>query len=319
MFRLLYKGRGTRDGGRGKNKFKVQSSRFRVFQVSNFQLPASNHKSEIINHKWLWAIVYCLCTFSSAAQQANNYSLIKIIPIKGTYLKIDNFGNTYVVNDKNELHKFKPNGEFVKFYNVVGIGKIGFVDVSNAMKVLAYYPRYTTIKILDVTLSDKASINLLNLGFDRVNAMCLALDNNIWIYDEIGFRLKKIDDNLNIKQQSEDLTTQLQLNVRPNFMLEKDNLLFVNDPEIGILVFDIYSTYIKTIPIKGLKEFQKLKDLLIYYHEGKLHSYHLKTLAFSEIPLPETTDNITDVKVETEHLAMLTENELLLYKFLSLK
>jgi len=255
----------------------------------------------------------------SAAQEANNYSLIKIIPIKGSYLKMDNFGNSYVINDKNELHKFKTSGQFVQFYSVVGLGKIGFVDVSNAMKVLTYYPRYTTIKILDVTLSEKADMKLLGLGFDRVNALCLALDNNIWIYDEISFRLKKINDNLDIIQESEDLTTQVQMSVRPNFIMEKDNLLFMNDPEIGILVFDIYSTYIKTIPIKGLKEFQKLKDLLIYYHEGKLQSYHLKTFEFTEIPLPATTDTIIDVKVETEHMGILTQNELLLYKFFSLK
>jgi hypothetical protein len=284
MFRLWYKGRGTRDEGRVKN------------------------------HKLLWTIIYGLWTIAVFAQSPN-YTLLKSIPIKGAYLKMDNFGNSYVVNEKNELHKFKPNGQFVQFYNIVGFGKIGFVDVSNPMKALVYYPRFTTIKILDVTLSDKGKVNLLAQGYDRVNALCLSLDNHIWIYDEITFRLKKLNDNLDIIRQSEDLTTLLQMPVRPNFIMEKDNLLFVNDPEIGILVFDIYSTFIKTIPIKGLKEFQKLGDLLIYFTDGKLQTYHLKALQFAEIMLPVTDSKVLDAKLSNDLLGILTENELLLYSY----
>lgn len=250
----------------------------------------------------------------SAAQQPR-YTLIKAIPIKGTYLKVDHFGNTYIVNEKNQLHKYKPNGQFVQFYNVVGLGKIGFVDVSNPMKVLIYFPRFTTIKIVDVTLSEKGHVNLLSKGYDRVNALCLSLDNNIWIYDEITFRLQKLNDNLEIIRQSEDLTTLLQTPVRPRFILEKDNQLFVNDPDTGILVFDIYGTYIKTIPIKGLKEFQKLGNLLIYYNNDRLHTYHLQALQLAEMPLPVVGSRIVDAKLAHNLLAVLTENELLLYSF----
>jgi hypothetical protein len=303
MCRLLYNERGTKDEG----QMKVTSSESRV--------QSCNATRKSLFSIFLIIIIFSIFQFSDSFAQSPNYSLIKTIPFKGTYMKMDNFGSTYVVNEKNELHKFKANGDFVHFYSIVGIGKIGFVDVSNPRKVLTYYPRYTTIKILDVTLSDKGSVNLLNSGFDRVNALCLSLDNNIWIYDEITFRLKKLNDNLDIIRQSEDLTTLLQAPVKPNFILEKDNLLFVNDPEIGILVFDIYSTYIKTIPIKGLKEFQKLKDQIFYFHEGKMQSYHLKALQFSEIQLPEINDSIIDVKIQAEHLAILTQNELLLYSY----
>jgi hypothetical protein len=251
----------------------------------------------------------------SPSGYSQNYSLIKEIEIKGQYLKLDNFGNSYVLNEKNELQKFKSNGDKLQFYNEVRYGKIGFVDVSNPMKPLVYYPSYNTIRILDVTLSDKGKIALMNLGLDRVNAMCLSLDNNIWIYDEISFRLKKINDRLEVIQQSEDLTTLLQKPVRPNFILEKDNLLMVNDSSIGILVFDIYATYNKIIPIKGLKEFQKIKDVLYFFKEGTLQSFNTKTLQFSILPLPKTEDLVIDIKVDNGLLNILTENKLLLYSY----
>lgn len=249
---------------------------------------------------------------NSVAQQ---FSLIKEIPIKGQYLKVDNLGNSYVVNHKNELHKFKPDGTPMQFYNAVRYGKIGSVDVSNPMKPLVYFPSYNTIRILDVTLSDKGKIALMDMGFDRVNAMCLALDNHIWIYDEITFRLKKINDRLEIIQQSENLTTLLQMPVKPEFVMEKDNLLMLSDPNIGILVFDIFTTYKKTIPIKGLKEFQKIKDVIYFFKEGTLQSFHTKTLQYNTIPLPIIDEEIIDVKIENNLLCVLTKSKLLLYGF----
>lgn len=257
-------------------------------------------------------IIILLFAQNSTAQQ---FSLINEIEIKGKYLKMDNLGNTYVVNDNNELRKFNIKGEPLQFYNAVRYGKIGSVDVSNPLKPLVYFPSYNTIRILDVTLSDKGKIALMDMGFDRVNAMCLSLDNHIWIYDEITFRLKKINDRLEIIQQSENLSTLLQMPVRPNFIMEKDNLLLMNDPNIGILVFDIYTTYTKTIPIKDLKEFQKIKEVIYYYKEGKLQSFHTKTLSFETILLPLVEDEIIDVKIENNLLGILTKNKLLLYGF----
>ncbi len=249
---------------------------------------------------------------NSVAQQ---FSLIKEIPIKGQYLKVDNLGNSYVVNHKNELQKFKPDGTPLQFFNAVTYGKIGSVDVSNPMKPLVYFPSYNTIRILDVTLSDKGKIALMDMGFDRVNAMCLSLDNHIWIYDEITFRLKKINERLEIIQQSENLSTLLQMPVKPEFVLEKDNLLMLSDSNIGILVFDIYATYNKTIPIKGLKEFQKIKDVIYFFKEGTLQSFHTKTLQYNTIPLPEIDEEIIDVKIENNLLCVLTKSRLLLYKY----
>ncbi len=265
----------------------------------------------------MWTINFLLLlllqfSFSASAQQ---YKLVKEIPVKGRYLKVDNFGNTYIVNHKNELHKFQSDGTALQFYGEIRFGKVGHIDVSNPMKPLVYFPSFNTIRILDVTLSDKGVVNLMELGFDRVNAMCLSLDNNIWIYDEITFRLKKINDKLEIINQSEDLTTLLQASVKPNFIIEKDNQLFVNDPDIGILVFDVYATYNKTIPIKDIKEFQKIKDFIYYYIGNQFFAFNMKTLDTAEIPLPEFIGELQSVKIENGLLSILTNTSLLIYSF----
>jgi len=63
--------------------------------------------------------------------------------------------------------------------------------------------------------------------------------------------------------------------------------LFMNDPETGILVFDQYGTFFKTIPIKSIKGFQIIDKQLYYFSDSSLYVYNLKTHEEEKIPLPE--------------------------------
>ena len=65
------------------------------------------------------------------------------------------------------------------------------------------------------------------------------------------------------------------------------------------------------IPIKGLTRFQISSEELIYFKDGKLKSYNLKTLAEGEINLP-TTD-ILDARTEKEKLYLLNSKSLNIY------
>ena len=114
--------------------------------------------------------------------------------------------------------------------------------------------------------------------------------------------------------QSEDLSVLFGQSVRVNFLIEKDNFLYANDPDKGILVFDIYGTYYKTIPIKGLKDFQKIKDQLIYFHNNQLHNYNLNTFNEKIISLPEDGE-ISNVRIEKNILFLLRKNQLDLYAY----
>ena len=91
-------------------------------------------------------------------------------------------------------------------------------------------------------------------------------------------------------------------------------MLFVNEPDIGILVFDIFGTYIKTLLIKGLSQFQVHQDQLIYFKDGICHSYHLKTLQEGQILLPDV-QGIKAISIEKERLFLLRENHLDLYAY----
>lgn len=235
------------------------------------------------------------------------------LDIKGTYLTADRLGGAYVVTPTNELVKIDPvNNYRVTRFSLVKYGKPTLVDATNPLKVLVYFKDFNIIVLLDNTLSEKGVLRLQEKGILQTTAACTSLDNNIWIYDALIYKLRKLDDNLNIIQESEDFTLLFDDNLTPTFLLEADNRLFANVPDHGILVFDVYGGYMKTIPLKGLDNFQVVKDQLLYFKDGQLYSYHLQSFQTRPIDTPKVP-NAKQVKLLQDYLIVLLDNRLTLY------
>src|ERR1051325_1693811 len=109
------------------------------------------------------------------SSQATEYKLIKSIAINASILGTDKLGNCYVVKEKNELLKLNPQGDSLYSYTNTSLGRISFVGTSNPLKILVYYPDYSTIITLDNTLSQTGRINLLELGSNMVSAACVEI------------------------------------------------------------------------------------------------------------------------------------------------
>lgn len=254
------------------------------------------------------------CMVICGAFVLQDYKHIKTIGINGKFLTTDNLNNCYVVTDANELVKFDGNGDRQFAFSEKGFGKLSFVDASNPLKILAFYPEFSTIIALDKTLSPIGNYNLQKIGIFRIGTICLSQDNNIWVYDEQDFRLKKIDVSMKIIQQSDDLNLLLQKNLKPNLMMERNNFIFMNDSTNGVLQFDNYATYFKTIPIKGIISFQLMGDRIFYFKENNFKSYNLFKLEEQTVLLPDST-GLLQTRIEKERFYLLKKNQLNLYSF----
>ena len=249
----------------------------------------------------------------TAFAQTPEFSLIKSIPVKGVLLSSDHLGNAYVVNEKQELLKINPAGEIEYINNIASLGRIASISTINPLKLLIFYPEYSTVVTLDNTLSITSRINLLQMESNIISAAAIALDNNIWVYDEVMFKLRKLNENLKPIVESEVLYALLGKAVRGNFIIEKDRNVFMNDPQLGILIFDNYGTYSKTIPIPGLKNFQLVQDQLVYFKDGKLFSYHL--LSFEEKQYSIPGDDAVYAHIESDRLFVLRKDRLDVYSY----
>jgi hypothetical protein len=245
--------------------------------------------------------------------ESASFSLISSYKTNATIIAVDNFSNFYAASDY-KLFKFSPDGSFLYPYEEFSYGKIGMVDVTNPMKILVFYPDFLTVITLDKFLSPLTTYNFFTLGYQSISAVASSSDGRLWFFDNTDFTLKKIDETGTVYQQSQPLNVILGTVPNPNFMLEKDNTMYVNDPERGIMVFDIFGSYNKTIPIRGLSKFQVFQDQIIYLENNRLSSYNFTTLDVKSLAIPDTA-GILMTAIQKDRMAVLKPDKIDFYRY----
>ena len=243
------------------------------------------------------------------------FSQSKKLPLKGTTFTTDQFGNYYDINDV-EIKKFDIKGELQYTYSNNLLGKISSVDVSSPMKIIVYFRDFTKILILDNTLSPTSTvIDLTQLNLEETSLVCRSYNNGMWYYNPLRFELIRKNKDLTTSNTSANLSNLLNKNIQPNFLVEHNNQVYLNDPKNGILVFDNFGTYIKTIPIYGLSTFQVKEKFIIYISENSsVMTYDFFTLEIQQYELT-TQEPIKSVRLEGKYIYLQTKkNELLIDK-----
>lgn len=228
-----------------------------------------------------------------------------VVKAKASVLVSDNLANFYLVNE-DEFSKYDAKGNLVKEFNNKNFGAITSADVTNPLRILLYYREFGRVVFLDNTLSQNGEpLALEKLGYPLATLAASSHDNGLWIYDQPTFELMRFDNNLSLTSRTGNLSQILGIELQPDFLIEKDNHVFVNNPVSGILVFDVFGTYIKTVPLINLKSFQVADDEIIYFSEGHLNAWNLKT---AEVTVYEEPVNASAVNMRLEREAIFVHD-----------
>ncbi len=231
-----------------------------------------------------------------------DYTLLYTLDISSPIFTTDQLRNVYTVTKTNEVIKYTPESKIQFRYNNNTLGNLTFIDATDPFNLLLFYPDFRRVILLDRTLSETSSFDLFNLDVIDVPAVGISSDNNLWIYDDLKFNLKKIDRSGNIVQESNNISLVLGKTLSPNFILERNNAVYINDPETGILVFDLFGNYTKTIDVKGLRQFQVIDQQLIYWQDEKLNVFNLKSLQTRSMDLQLPPGENQLVRIEKDRL-----------------
>lgn len=233
-------------------------------------------------------LVILSATLFSFTSSEGKWKRLFSFQYKADFITTDNLGNVYAVRN-DEIVKYNTAGELLKKYSNKKLGKIFSVDASNALRLLVHYKDFSVIVILDSQLSQNGeNISLEIMGLEQSDLACTSFNNGIWLYNRQNAELVRLDETLNKVVSTGNLNRILSTELHPNFMQEHNGYVYLNDPAQGILLFDIYGTYYKTIPLKNLSSLQP-RDLEVYFfRDKKMKDYHTKELWEIELTLPDT-------------------------------
>lgn len=196
---------------------------------------------------------------------------------QNSHVSIDDFGNTYVIT-KSEILKYNVAGELIKSFSTKRYGSIDFVDVTNPLKILVYYKDFQQIIFLDNQLTASSNmISLETIGLEQTSLVCTSANNSFWLYNKQNNSLQRYSEKSQQLVKIDNLKRILDIDIKPNFMKEKSNYLYLNCPNEGILVFDIYGSFLKTIPIKNVTEFDVQNSNVFYFKNKALNEYSSQT------------------------------------------
>jgi hypothetical protein len=207
--------------------------------------------------------------------------------IPGTFqlFTTDEIGNSYAISG-DEVILFNAQGKEMARNSIKTLGRIHAIDAFYSLKPLLFSREQGLVAMLDNTLSLQTTLDLSRGGYPQVTLACASVQNAYWLFDDREMALVRVDAQLRKLADTGRLDQLLGMAVRPAAMLEFENWLYVNVPGEGILVFDLFGTYARTIPLKDVAGFEVRGNMLHALTPTAHLMYDMRSFAVDTLPLP---------------------------------
>ena len=245
---------------------------------------------------------------------AQSLELQDSLHVDGEQIVVDPMGYFYTI-EGDHLIKYSPTGDSMFYYSNKLLGDIDQLDVTLALRPLIFYKNSNQIIITDNTLSEQTdqSIPLEQLNWQQVTRIAASFNNNkVWLYDQSNFELLQVNRQLNIEQRSGNLLQIINIDtIDVRQIKEYQSRLYLNNPKIGIHVFDLFGTYYNTIHLPDVDEFELYDEYIVSFRNDSLSFYN--TITFSERMLKIPIENYQDFTLKNNLVYILKAG--LLYRF----
>jgi hypothetical protein len=240
-------------------------------------------------------LAFLIVTFSLKAQLTDTCKLVFTLKQSFDFFTVDQVGNFYVVSN-HALTKYNAKGLKIAEYQNNARGRISSIDVTDPMRPLVFYKEFNQLVFLDVFLAElRAPVKLDELGCEQISMVCSSKNGGFWLYDAVNNQIKNYDGRLDLGFQSVRLSSVFDIQSEPVFLKEQSLNLFLGCGEDGIMVFNEYAAYLRTLPVNISSNVLIEDNFIFYFNKDKdsIVKYSLKTYDEQFLPIP-------DIIIETQ-------------------
>ena len=199
----------------------------------------------------------------------------------GQQVYIDLLDNIYITDKDNLSLISKPKK--ISYQNQF-LGDIYSIDISNPLRILVFHKEANQIVFLNNELSIIGdAIKLDELNLPDVNIVCSSQINGFWLYNNLSNRIEYYDHNLKKIHTSINLTNLIDNLDDIRTLKMYGERIYLNVQNTGILVFDMFATYIKTLPIINPNSFQVLNHSILFTKDNQILEYDFDKIETSII------------------------------------
>jgi hypothetical protein len=252
--------------------------------------------------------------FNAKAQSESSFVLSKTIQADIVDFTVDNLGNIYLLSKDNQLKKLDANGDSAAVYNAVTkYGNVYFIDATNPLKILLYYKDFATIIAVDRFLNVINTIDLRSLNIFQVKAIGVSYDNNVWVFDELDAKLKRIGVDGSLIDQTTDFRQLFDTVPDPIMIIDQNGLVYLYDTAHGVYVFDHYGSLKNHVQLKDWLDFTVIDKNLMGRTENFFLKYQLNTLTIEQQAMSNAYRDAIKIKIMPASIYVLKKNTLEIY------
>ena len=233
-------------------------------------------------------IFLMLGLLASPASAQDTCILLFTLPQQAHFATGDHLNNTYLLQGF-ELEKYDSTGKIVARYSNNRLGMASFLDASNPLKILVWYPGFQTAVFLDRNLTELGRLNLAQAGYPAVRCLASAADGNVWVYDEAQSFLLKLSTAGEKLLESPPLNLEFSQRFVPTCIRDDGGqAVYLSDPEKGIAAFGPFAQLDKIQLIKVLHQFDVENGILTFNDPQHIQILPWRGISTQKIPLPES-------------------------------
>lgn len=253
--------------------------------------------------------IFILTTVSSA----QNYEKILTVPMGENRFTTDPLGNIYLFS-QGDITKLDRTGKEVGKYSTREFGDISYVDASNPMKILVVFASFSKAVILDAGMASNSVFDLSIQGAPFVKLICTSRSEGYWIFDPVAKRIKRINDQSGILQEGTELRQISDAPLEPVWIGDSGKWLLLNVPDYGILVFDSFGTYFKTLRPGTKGQIQASGDEVIYKEGAKILQISISSGITKTFIIPENEAS-DQFRIEGNRLLISHQKNLTIFSY----
>jgi len=258
-------------------------------------------------------LIFLFLLFFSAQLPAQEYKLLVTIPCTGGTFTTDPLGNCYIFI-KGDIFKFNTDGLETARFSSREYGDISYVDASNPLKILVVFKEFSTAVVLDASLSPHATIDLSFPGIPYVNVICTSREDGYWIVDPVAKQVRKINDQLAIVLDGTPFRQVSDNEIESLYLVDSGNWLVMNKTGFGVLIFDRFGTYYKTINDIPAVPVQAMGHEIMYKEKSGMMKLDITTGKTDHFLLPENSQEDA-CRVEGNRIFLKSTNSLKIYSY----
>ncbi|MEY3195611.1 MAG: hypothetical protein RIQ78_1708 [Bacteroidota bacterium] len=220
------------------------------------------------------------------AQIPDSMHLKRSITAIATFVTGDNLANIYLITSENAVVKLDSLGRKVASFTNNRLGRAGFLDVSNPLKVLVWYPDFQTVIVLDRSFTELGRLRMADAGLYAVRVVAMAFDGHLWVYDDAVSKAIKLSLDGAVLLESPPLQVYFPNRFAVTNIGDSGQGVYLNAPMSGLCVLDQYANLDMVYTTFRERDVATDGAWLLCLEKDRVYFRHRSDLRLWSVPLP---------------------------------